>query len=466
MMLTPATQLLSFVIIFVYAWMLIAAPNPMEGLLLFQPQTLLEHGAANPIHIWHGENWRIFTALFLHGGFLHLFFNLFVLRQIGPLLEPTLGTARFLLLFLASGLGSFGFSLYINGQLAVGASGGLFGLIGGLLVLSFLARHQTVGKLLFFELLVVIALNLVIGWMFPIIDNAAHLGGLIIGIILGTGLLADRSFTFFIVAPAHHEEDSEPTAQTQTKKLGSPRVATWGSSLGLTVCVLFLVLGFKPIDRVHYHVTQAHDAIDYGKKEKLEQHLSLAQLIDPLHPGVTLLEARVFLHENQPDKAKPLLVSALSNLNQSPNHAWSLALRHIAPTANMDQQLFHDARFTNALCDEALALTLTEPVIELINNCAWFLLTTKTPQFHKPSKAIQLARFAVENSDDKVPPAVLHTLAEAEAQTGRPEEAVVMMEKLLLEQGLRQRDYYQSEYKRFMGLTQSQKEQTPPKNAP
>ena len=69
MMLTPATQLLSFVIIFVYAWMLIAAPNPMEGLLLFQPQTLLEHGAANPIHIWHGENWRIFTALFYTVGF-------------------------------------------------------------------------------------------------------------------------------------------------------------------------------------------------------------------------------------------------------------------------------------------------------------------------------------------------------------------------------------------------------------
>ncbi|MBL92445.1 MAG: hypothetical protein CMH56_11620 [Myxococcales bacterium] len=464
-MLTPATQLLSFVIIFVYAWMLIVAPNSMEGLLLFQPQTLLEHGAASPIHIWHGDSWRIFTALFLHGGFLHLFFNLFVLRQIGPLLEPTLGTARFLLLFLASGLGSFGFSLYINGQLAVGASGGLFGLIGGLLVLSFFARHETIGFRLFIELLVVIALNLVIGGMFPIIDNAAHLGGLIIGIILGAGLLADRSFIFF-TAPPKEEKDVDDAVQVQTQKLGSPRMATWGSSLGLTVCVLFLVLGFKPTDRVHYHVTQAHDAIDYGKKDKLDKHLNLAQLIDPLHPSVALVEARVFLHNNQPNKAKPLLVAALSNLNQSTNHAWGVALRHIAPTANTDQQLFHDAHFTNALCDEALALTLTEPVIELINNCAWFLLTTKNPQYHKPSKAIQLARFAVEKAGADVPPAILHTLAEAEAQTGRPEEAMVMMEKLLLEQGLQQRDYYQSEYKRFVGLTQSRKKQTSPQNVP
>ena len=190
-----------------------------EG-LLFQPQTLLEHGGQPHSHLVR-DSWRIFTALFLHGGFLHLFFNLFVLRQIGPLLEPTLGTARFLLLFLASGLGSFGFSLYINGQLAVGASGGLFGLIGGLLVLSFFARHETIGLRLFIELLVVIALNLVIGGMFPIIDTAAHLGGLISGIILGAGLLADRSFIFFTT---QREKDVDDAVQVQTQKLGSPRM--------------------------------------------------------------------------------------------------------------------------------------------------------------------------------------------------------------------------------------------------
>ena len=97
----PATQILSFTIILMYGLMLMASDAPLSSLFLFSPELLQEHGAADPRLIWQGETWRLFTAVFLHGGFLHLFFNVFVLRQIGPLLEPTLGSSRFLLLFLA-----------------------------------------------------------------------------------------------------------------------------------------------------------------------------------------------------------------------------------------------------------------------------------------------------------------------------------------------------------------------------
>ena len=114
----------------------------------------------------------------------------------------------------------------------------------------------------------------------------------------------------------------------------------------------------------------------------------MAQVIDPFDPGVDLLEGRALLQKGEAEKAKPFLVNALRTLNQKPNVAWGVALQSIAPTSKYDQRLFYDARLTNALCDEALALTLTEPVVELINDCAWFLLTTKTPRFHKPSKAI------------------------------------------------------------------------------
>ena len=93
-MLTPATHLLSFVIIFVYASMLVSASSPLEGFLLFEPTTLLDFGAASP-RAFGRDRPGGYTALFVHGG-LHLFFNLFVLRQIGPLLEPTLGTALLL----------------------------------------------------------------------------------------------------------------------------------------------------------------------------------------------------------------------------------------------------------------------------------------------------------------------------------------------------------------------------------
>ena len=124
-MLTPPPTYCLFVIIFVYAFsMLVSASSPLEGFLLFEPTTLLDFGAASPKSIWQGQIRRILTAPFVHGGFLHLFFNLFVLRQIGPRWNRRWARLWFLLLFLATGLGSFSFSLYMNGQLAVGASGG------------------------------------------------------------------------------------------------------------------------------------------------------------------------------------------------------------------------------------------------------------------------------------------------------------------------------------------------------
>jgi len=450
---TPATQILSFSIILVYGFMLIASEAPLSSLILFSPELLQAHGAADPRLIWQGESWRLITAVFLHGGFLHLFFNVFVLRQIGPLLEPTLGSSRFLLLFLATGIGSFGLSLYINGQLAVGASGGIFGLIGGLLMLSFFTREQIIAKRLFWELIILIGLNLLLGWALPIVDNAAHLGGLAIGIVFGAGLLADRKFVFFSEA---EQEDGTTEPQAEIRTLGHDRISSWGTGLGLALCVLLLMIGLKPTNRLHHHVTLAHEAIDYGNEERFDFHLNMAQMANAAHPSVALLEARFLLHEQNLKKARPLLSYAVKNLSESPKDSWILAMRQIAPTANMDRQLFYDAPFSSALCDEVLGLTLVDPDLDLLNNCAWFMLTTKNKTFHKPKRAIQLARFAVEKSGEKVPPAILHTLAEAEAQTGRPKEAMIMMQKLLLQKTLRQRSYYEAEYRRFLAISEQQ----------
>ena len=449
----PATQILSFTIILMYGLMLMASDAPLSSLFLFSPELLQEHGAADPRLIWQGETWRLFTAVFLHGGFLHLFFNVFVLRQIGPLLEPTLGSSRFLLLFLATGIGSFGFSLYINGQLAVGASGGIFGLIGGLLMLSFFTREQVIAKRLFWELIILIGLNLLLGWALPIVDNAAHLGGLAIGIVLGAGLLSDRRFVFFTES---EQEDGNKEPQAEIRTLGNERISSWGTGLGLALCVLLLVIGLKPTNRLHHHITLAHEAIDYGNQERFDFHLNMAQMADPSHPSVALLEARALLHQQKVKRAKPLLSYAIKNLSDNPKDSWLLAMRQIAPTANMDRQLFYDAPLSNALCDEVLGLTLVDPDLDLLNNCAWFMLTTKNKMFHKPKRAIQLARFAVERSGENVPPAVLHTLAEAEAQTGRPQEAMIMMQKLLLQKTLRQRSYYEAEYRRFLAISEQQ----------
>ena len=123
------------------------------------------------------EWYRLLTSVFLHGSWLHLAFNMYVLFVLGPPLERLLGHVRFLALFLIAGLGgavaSFSFST-IN-TVSVGASGAIFGLMGALVVAG---RHLRADIT---QVLVLIGINVVIGFIAPGVDWRAHLGGLVTG---------------------------------------------------------------------------------------------------------------------------------------------------------------------------------------------------------------------------------------------------------------------------------------------
>lgn len=125
----------------------------------------------------NSEWYRLLTSVFLHGSWLHLLFNMYVLFVLGPPLERLLGHVRFLALYLIAGLGgavaSFGFSA-IN-TVSVGASGAIFGLMGALVVAG---RHM---KADITQVLVLIGINVVIGFLAPGIDWRAHFGGLVVG---------------------------------------------------------------------------------------------------------------------------------------------------------------------------------------------------------------------------------------------------------------------------------------------
>jgi len=131
-----------------------------------------------PAAVAVNDEWfRLLTSVFLHGSWLHLAFNMYVLYVLGPPLERLLGHARFLALFLIAGLGgavaSFTFSA-IN-TVSVGASGAIFGLMGALVVAG---RHLRTDVT---QVLVLIGINVVIGFVAPGIDWRAHLGGLVTG---------------------------------------------------------------------------------------------------------------------------------------------------------------------------------------------------------------------------------------------------------------------------------------------
>ena len=122
------------------------------------------------------EPWRMITSIFVHMTVLHILFNLYSLFILGPELEKLLGRARYVTLFLLAGLGGSVAVLFLAPDTVVsGASGAIFGLFGAYFVI---VRHLGGGSR---QMLIVIAINVVIGFIVPNIAWEAHIGGLIVG---------------------------------------------------------------------------------------------------------------------------------------------------------------------------------------------------------------------------------------------------------------------------------------------
>jgi membrane associated rhomboid family serine protease len=135
------------------------------------------------------QPWRFVTACFLHANLMHIGFNMWVLIDLGPVLEELYGSPRFLFLYVAAGIGGYILSGFF-GHFSIGASGALVGLIGVLLAITFRRRSAGMQQLRSYVYHWVIYLVLW-GFFFPGIDNMAHLGGGITGFILGR-LMVDR----------------------------------------------------------------------------------------------------------------------------------------------------------------------------------------------------------------------------------------------------------------------------------
>ncbi len=147
--------------------------------------TLFEKGAlfiASPFYPGEGlaydQWWRLGTVMFLHGSLLHIAFNMFALYWLGTVVEEAIGTVRFLLIYFVSGLaGSAGALLLDPGQVTVGASGAIWGVMGALLVLEYMTTGSFAG-----QAAGLILINLVITFSIPNISVGGHLGGLVGGI--------------------------------------------------------------------------------------------------------------------------------------------------------------------------------------------------------------------------------------------------------------------------------------------
>ncbi|MBJ2173675.1 rhomboid family intramembrane serine protease [Aureibaculum sp. A20] len=168
-------------IIMTFSGINIASPTAKE---------LLEFGGNRRFEVLNDEYWRLLTSVFIHGGLMHLIMNLFGLGLAGSLLENVLGHTRLFISFIVCGiLASLASIYWYENTISVGASGAIFGLFGLILAFTIFKIYPNYMRGITWILLGLYAgLNLLVGFFMSGIDNAAHIGGLISGFVIG-GLL-------------------------------------------------------------------------------------------------------------------------------------------------------------------------------------------------------------------------------------------------------------------------------------
>jgi len=187
---------------------------------LFSPSTksLFMLGMTGKPFIIVGKWWTLITAIYLHGGLLHILFNMLWIRQLGPIVEGVFGTSRLILIFTISGVIGFVLSNAFTGSITIGASGSVFGLLGALIFYG-RDRGGVFGQVVYPQLLMWAGVMFLFGFMYPGVNNLAHLGGFIGGYVSGNIL-------------SYHEKRQETTGQKKMATL----------AIGVTVVAFALSL--------------------------------------------------------------------------------------------------------------------------------------------------------------------------------------------------------------------------------
>jgi len=282
-----------------------------------QTDVLIKLGAKYSPLIATGQYWRLFTAMFLHIGWMHLLFNVYALVAIGTDLERIVGWARFLAIYLLSGLFGNLASYAFNPHLSAGASGAIFGVIGALGAFFALYRERLGqwGRARLGNILFLIAINLFWGFTNPGIDNYAHLGGLLSGAVLGLAL-----------APRYEPNETGTHLVDRT---------SLGRSWPVLVLAIALLVGGTILatraqaDSPLIHLARGEDAVQRETWEEAVTELEQALAKDP-----TLAEAYFYLglarnNLGQPQSAVQAYESAIGLESDFSSAHWNLALTYL-----------------------------------------------------------------------------------------------------------------------------------------
>jgi membrane associated rhomboid family serine protease len=198
---TPGTMLVIAANVIVFGAM--CATSAGQAFLDPSSAQLMNWGANYGPDTLGGAWWRLVTNTFVHGGIIHIGMNMYILSDIGRGVERMYGTSKFFVIYLLAGIGGSIVSIFANPNvLSVGASGAVFGCFGAFMVL--LRNHSSSFdpnylKSVWRSLITLLAFNLIYGFSRSGIDNFAHIGGFLSGILAGACVmpkrLGDRQWT-------------------------------------------------------------------------------------------------------------------------------------------------------------------------------------------------------------------------------------------------------------------------------
>ena len=352
------------IVIAVYYAMVVIAGGPDD------PAVILAFGANYGPFVADGDFWRLVTAIFLHASLAHLFVNLVSLYFMGRFLEAFHGPWGLLFLFLGSGVAGSLASAVVLEHVSVGASGGVFGLLGAAAVFSFRYRRHLPLRVkplvgpsfvpwVFFVALAV--LNLGVGSLVPMIDNRAHAGGLLFG----------AAASLFVPAPA-----VERAVRGRRREL--PRFVA-------SICLSLMLVSFFAAGRNIFRLRGEDGAI--------------------LDPRLTMTVA-----DFDPEEMMQILNEALA---RDPDDAELLGLRaQLHTTAG---------RWQPAIQDYRAALAIESDDATSLNNLAWILLEEAPPELRDHEEAERLVRRALLLEPEN--PYVLGTYGTARLRAGDFAEA-------------------------------------------
>ena len=188
-------------------------------------RSLMLLGATGAVPVLHfGRFWTLIAASFLHGGALHIFFNMMALRQIGPWVSSEFGANRMLIIYSLSGVSGYLVSCLAGVPFTIGASASVCGLIGALFYFG-KARGGNYGAAVSREVSGWLVSLLLFGFVMPGINNWGHGGGIVGGVLLAKLM-------------GYQERDAETTGQGLLALiclLASAAVLVWGAFLAYTV---------------------------------------------------------------------------------------------------------------------------------------------------------------------------------------------------------------------------------------